>query len=188
MFNRNQAWDLLSIHMKNKNLLRHCLSVETVMRSLAKYFKEDEEVWGIVGLLHDGDYEEVKKDPSQHTLLMHKWLTEAGEKDEKILNAILSHNFAHTGQNAPQNNLEWSLYCCDELTGLIVACALVKPDKKLSSVTIDSVMNKWDKKQFASGVNRQQIAKCEDKLGIKLDEFIGIALKAMQEISTDLGL
>lgn len=188
MLTRNQALELLHAHMQNTNLRRHCYSVEAVMRALAKYFKEDEEVWGIVGLLHDGDYEEVKKNPSQHTLLMHKWLTLAGETDKRILETILSHNFAHTGQNAPKNNLEWSLYCCDELTGLIVAVALVRPDKKLASVTVDSVMNKWDKKQFAAGAKREQIARCEEKLGIKLIDFIQIALTAMQGVSKELGL
>lgn len=196
MITRQQAWELLNIHMKNQNLLRHCLAVEVVMRALAKHFGDDEEIWAVVGLLHDGDYEEVKKDPSQHTLLMHKWLTDAGETDKRILEAILSHNFAHTGQNpssslrasAPKNNLEWSLYCSDELTGLIVAVALVRPEKKLATVTVESVVKKWNIKQFAAGVRREQIAECEEKLGIKLPDFISIALKAMQEKSTDLGL
>lgn len=185
---RENAFILLNEHMKNRNLIRHCLSVESVMMALADYFHEDKGVWGIVGLLHDGDYEEVKKDPSQHTLLMHKWLTEAGETDTRILEAILSHNFAHTGQNQPKNNLEWSLYCCDELTGLIVAVALVRPDKKLSSVTVESVLKKWPVKTFAAGVNREQVGMCDEKLGIKLDDFIRLALTAMQGISAELGL
>lgn len=188
MTTRQKAWELLTSHMKNQNLLRHCLSAEAVMKALARHFKEDEEVWGVVGLLHDGDYEEVKKDPSQHTLLMHKWLTDAGETDTRILEAILSHNFAHTGHNAPKNNLEWSLYCCDELTGLIVAVALVRPEKKLASVSVESVMKKWNIKQFAAGVKREQIAECEVKLGIKLADFIQLALSAMQSISGELGL
>lgn len=204
MISRKQAWELLNEHMKNQNLLRHCLSVEAVMKALCNYFCEgnklnDEEkkgnactelceVWGIVGLLHDGDYEEVKKDPSQHTLLMHKWLVDAGETDKRILEAILSHNFAHTGQNAPKNNLEWSLFCCDELTGLIVAVALVRPEKKLATVTVESVMKKWDIKAFAAGVKREQIAMCEEKLNIELVDFIAIVLRAMQNISSELGL
>lgn len=185
---REEALSLLHAHMQNTNLRRHCYSVEAVMRALAKHFHEDEEVWGIVGLLHDGDYEEVKKDPSQHTLLMHQWLKDAGENDPRILEAILSHNFAHTGQNAPKNNLEWSLFCCDELTGLIVAVALVRPDKQLATVTVESVMKKWGIKQFAAGAKREQIAQCSEKLGIKLADFIAIALKAMQGRSKDLGL
>lgn len=188
MITRQQAWELLTSHMQNQNLRRHCLSVEAVMRALAKKFQGDEEKWGIVGLLHDGDYEEVKKDPSQHTIEMHQWLQKIGENDGEILSAILSHNFVHTGQNAPKNNLEWALFCCDELTGLIVAVALVRPDKKLSSVNVDSVMRKWDIKAFAAGVKREQIAKCQEKLGIPLPEFIGIAISAMQNISEELGL
>lgn len=185
---RQQAWELLNSHMKNQNLLRHCLAVEAVMGAFAKYFKEDEAIWRIVGLLHDGDYAEVKKDPSQHTLKMHQWLKDAGETDPRILEAILSHNFAHTGQNSPKNNLEWSLYCCDELTGLIVAVALVRPEKKLATVIVESVMKKWNIKQFAAGAKREQIAMCEEKLGIKLTDFVGIALKAMQDRSNELGL
>ncbi|MCL4338717.1 phosphohydrolase [Patescibacteria group bacterium] len=186
--NIEEARKLLHLHMQNTNLRRHCYSVAAVMRALACHFNEDEDVWEVVGLLHDGDYEEVKKDPSQHTLLMHKWLVEAGEKDERIFSAILSHNFVHTGKNPPKNKLEWSLYCCDELTGLIVAVALVRPDKKLSSVTVESVQKKWGKSEFAAGVDRNQIAKCEEILGIKLPEFIGIALSSMQSISSELGL
>ncbi|MBI3379726.1 phosphohydrolase [Candidatus Gottesmanbacteria bacterium] len=188
MISRQQAWELLNNHMKSQNLIRHCLAVEAVIKALARYFKEDEEVWGIVGLLHDGDYEEVEKDPSQHTLKMHQWLTDVGETDPRILEAILSHNFAHTGQNSPKNNLEWSLYCCDELTGLIVAVTLVRPEKKLSAVSVESVMKKWDIKQFAAGAKREQIAHCQEKLGIKLADFISIALKAMQYKSEELGL
>ncbi len=188
MITRQQAWELLDAHMKNKNLIRHCLSVEAVMRALAKHFGEDEEVYGIVGLLHDGDYEEVKDKPELHTIKMSEWLKEVGETDERILSAIASHNFAHTGQNPPKNNLEWSLFCCDELTGLIVAVALVRPDKKLLSVTTDSVMKKYKTKSFAAGAKREQIAMCEEKLGIKKEDFITKALKAMQEISQELGL
>jgi len=104
-----------------------------------------------------------------------------------LISAILSHNYGHTGENPPKNNLEWSLYCCDELTGLIVAVALVK-DRKLANVTVESVLHKWPNKNFAAGVNREQITQCEEKLKIKLVDFIGIALKAMQEISQELGL
>ena len=185
---REQALTLLKKHMSQENLLRHCYSVEAVMRALARFFKEDEQMWGIVGLLHDGDYEETKMSPEKHTLEMAEWLKAMGKTDPEILSAILSHNYAHTGQNPPKNKLEWSLYCCDELTGLIVAVTLVKPDKKLASVTVDSVMNKWRQKSFAAGVKREQIEECEARLGIPLKDFIEIALTAMQGISDDLGL
>lgn len=157
------------------------------MRSLSKHFGEDEEVWGIVGLLHDGDYEKTKDKPEEHTIKMVEWLKEAGETDEQIINAILSHNYAHTGQNQPDNNLEWSLYCCDELTGLIVAVALVK-GKSLANVTVESVLKKFPEKNFTAGVHREQIEMCQEKLNIPLDKFVEIALSAMKTISDYLSL
>jgi len=188
MISRERALELLHNKMQSTNLRRHCYAVEVVMKALAKHFKEDDDKWAVVGLLHDSDYEITKDNPKEHTLMTYNWLKEIGEDDEEILSAILSHNYAHTGNNEPKNKLEWSLYTCDELTGLIVACALVKPDKKLSSVTVNTVINKWNEKSFAAGVDRKQIELCEDKLGIKLNDFVGIALKAMQEIAPELGL
>ena len=188
MIARKQALELLHTNMQNVNLRRHCYAVEATMRALAKRFKEDEEKWGIVGLLHDGDYEKTKDIPEKHTIIMAEWLKETGEADEEMLSAILSHNYAHTGENPPKNKLEWSLYCCDELAGFIVAVALVRPDKKLASVTVDSILKKWDQKAFAAGVKREQIEECEPRLGIKLKEFVETTLAAMQGISGDLGL
>ena len=186
-FTRKEAWELLNQNMKNQNLIRHCLSVEAVMRALAEHFGKDQELWGLAGLLHDGDYEKTKDEPKQHTVVMARWLKEKGVENSELLEAILSHNFSHTGENPPKNNLEWSLYCCDELTGLIVAVALVK-DKKLASVSVESVMKKFPIAHFAAGVNRDQIKMCREKLGIELSDFIGIALKSMQAIGKDLGL
>ena len=196
MITREQALALLHTNMESQNLRRHCYAVEATMRALARYFKEDEEKWGIIGLLHDGDYEKTKETPEKHTLLMVDWLKEAGETDPEIISAILSHNYAHLVDTkvgdgvaqAPKNKLEWSLYCSDELTGLIVAVSLVRPDKRISSVTVDTVLKKWREKSFAAGVKREQIAECETRLGVPLNEFIGIALEAMQGISEDLGL
>jgi len=188
MITREQALKLLHENMQSPNLRRHCYAVEAVMKALAKHFREDEEKWRVVGLLHDGDYEKTKETSEKHTLLMADWLKEIGETDSEILSAILSHNYAHTGQNAPKNNLEWSLYCCDELTGFIVAVTLVRPDKKLSSVTIESILKKWPQKSFAAGVKREQIEECEKRLKIPLDEFIQIALTSMQSIAQELGL
>lgn len=188
MISREQALKLLHDNMQSANLRRHCYAVEAIMKALARHFEEDEEKWGIVGLLHDGDYEKTKETPQKHTLLMAEWLEKKGEKDPEILSAILSHNYAHTGQNAPKNKMEWSLYCCDELAGFIVAVALVRPDKKLSSVSVESILKKWDEKSFAAGVKRGQIEECKARLGISLNDFIPIALKAMQGISRELGL
>lgn len=185
---RDEALELLHSKMQNQNLRRHCYAVGAVMRSLAKLFNEDEAEWEIAGLLHDMDYEVTKDDPKRHTRLAIEWINET-DVSEDIKNAILAHGWGYVeGNPEPSNNMEWSIYCCDELTGLIVACALVKPDKKLSSVTVDSVKNKWNQKAFAAGVDREQIAKCEEKLNISLDEFIRIALTSMQDIHEELGL
>ena len=188
MITRQQALELLHKNMASPNLRRHCYSVEAVMRALAMRFKEDPEKWGIVGLLHDGDYEGTKETPEKHTLVMAEWLKEAGENDPEILSAILSHNYAHTGQNPPKNKLEWSLYCCDELTGFIVAVALVRPEKSLTSVTYENLIKKWPEKSFAAGVKREQVEECESRLGVPLNEFMETALLAMQGIAPDLGL
>lgn len=166
------------------------------MRALARYFDKGEksadakamaDKWGIVGLLHDGDYEFTKEKPEQHAKLMANWVRELGETDEELLTGIESHGWFHEGK-LPKTKMQWALYCCDELTGLIVAVALVKPDKKLDSVTVESVKKKWPQKSFAAGVKREQIAECESRLNIPLDEFIQIALTAMQSIAPDLGL
>ncbi|MCX6704486.1 MAG: HDIG domain-containing protein [Candidatus Woesebacteria bacterium] len=185
---KGQALTLLHSKMQSQNLRRHCYAVAAVIKALAKRFGENESKWETVGLLHDGDYEETKTTPEKHTVLMAEWLKEIGETDKEILDAILSHNFSHTGQNPPKNKLEWSLFCCDELTGLIVAVTLVRPEKKLSKVTVENILSKWNSKSFAAGVKREQIEMCEEKLGIKLPDFITISLKAMQGISSELGL
>lgn len=188
MINKEEALEILHANMQSVNLRKHCYAVEAVMRALGRHFDEDQNLWGIVGILHDGDYEKTKETPEKHTIVMTQWLKEKKVEDKEILEAILSHNFSHTGNNPPKNNLEWSLYCCDELTGLIVAVTLVRPTKKLADVTVENILDKWNSKSFAGGVKREQIEKCEEKLGIKLPSFIQIALSAMQGISSDLGL
>lgn len=188
MITRAQALELLHSKMQSINLRRHCYSVEAVMRALAMRFNEDPEKWGIVGLLHDGDYEETKPTPEKHTIVMAEWLKKMGENDPEILGAIFSHNYAHTGQNPPKNKLEWSLYCCDELTGYIIAVTLVRPEKQLSLVTMEHLLKKWPEKSFAAGVKREQVEECEGRLAIPIKEFMEIALKAMQSIAPDLGL
>jgi predicted hydrolase (HD superfamily) len=157
------------------------------MRALAKYFKEDEDKWEIVGLLHDGDYEFTKEDPANHAKLMVEWVKETGETDEELLTGIESHGWFHEGK-LPVTKMQWSLFCSDELTGLIIAVTLIRPDKKLANVTVESIQSKWKSKSFAAGVKREDIENCEKELGIKLPEFVEIALKAMQGISSELGL
>lgn len=184
--NREQALKLIKEMTKNQNLVKHMLAVEAEMRGLAKHFGEDEELWGLAGLVHDADYEEMKeKHPSAEFF---KQLEEL-KFDLKIIQAVKAHGWKfQPGLAEPQTKMEWSLYCCDELSGLIIACALVRPEKKLATVTVKSVLKKWKEKSFAAGVHREQIALCEEKLGIPLPEFVGLNLKSMQEISGDLGL
>lgn len=188
--NRENALKLLHDNMQNVNLRRHCYAVEAAMRGLARYFKEDEDIWGIAGLLHDVDYEVTKEnDPRKnHTKLALEWLKNL-DAHMDLYDAIAAHAWGYVeGAPEPKTKMQWSLYCCDELTGLIVAVALVKPEKKLASVTVDSVMNKWGNVGFARGVERGQIERCEDTLSIPLREFIQIVLTSMQTISGDLGL
>ncbi len=188
---RDQAVELLHTHMQNVNLRRHCYAVEVVMRELAKRFGEDPEVWGIAGLLHDADYEELKGTENvttDHTKLTIEWIKKL-DASVDITEAIAAHAWGYvTDAPQPTTKMQWSLYCCDELTGLIVAVALVKPDRKLSSVTVESIMKKWNEKSFAAGANRDQIKQCEARLKINLTDFVRISLTAMQSIAPKLGL
>lgn len=182
---RQEALELLQSMVSNKNLIRHGLAVEAVMRALAQKFGQDEEDWGLVGLLHDGDYEVTGKDLASHTLVITEKLKEKGVSDS-IINGIKAHSGLHKVNR--ENLLEKSVYAADELSGLITAVALVRPDKKLSSVNVDSILKKFPQKSFAAGANREQILTCESELNLKLKEFVTIGLKAMQEVSADLGL
>ena len=188
MITRAEAYKLLTDHVENQNLIRHCLAVEASMRALANYFSANVEAWGIAGLLHDADWEVTKDTPEQHTLVLADWLEDWDLGDEGIKEAILAHNHFHNGHEPPQSQFEWALYCADELTGLIVACALVQPDKKLASVDIDSIVSKFGQKSFAANIDREKISQCGEELGIELEDFVGIVLGAMQEIASDLGL
>lgn len=198
---REEAYKLMTEMLQNKNLQKHGLAVEAIMGALCNYLKQksldrgknvlneegfDEEEWAIVGLLHDADYELVEKDPNRHTLVTEEKLREVGGVSERIIEGIKAH---HDGIKTSRHNLmESSVYAADELSGLNTAVALVRPDKKLASVTVESVMKKFHQKAFAAGANREQILSCEKELNIPLEEFVGITLKAMQGISDELGL
>ena len=188
MLSRGEYLKILNQQIQNKNLIKHCLAVEASMKALAKYFDKNIELWARVGLIHDADWEQTMNAPSEHTKLTVEWLRTAGEKEKKIIDAVLSHNYHHNGYRAPNNLMEWSLYCCDELTGFIVAIALVRPDHKLSSVTVKSILKKFPQKAFAAGVDREAIKLCKEKLDLKLEEFVRLTLEAMKSISNDLGL
>ncbi|OGH02526.1 MAG: hypothetical protein A2798_02715 [Candidatus Levybacteria bacterium RIFCSPHIGHO2_01_FULL_37_17] len=187
---RDEAYNLLSQHIVNQNLIKHMLATEAVMRALCKRLLQNPSVqvldnWGLVGLLHDLDYEMAKEAPEKHGLISKDLLT--GKISEPQIYAIMAHNSKYT-KVEPKSALDWSIACCDELTGLIVASALIHPDKKLSSINAEFVMKRFREKNFAKGANRKSIERCKEKLGIELEEFIEINLEAMQEIAPILGL
>ncbi len=182
--NREETITLLKEYTKNKNLVKHALAVEAAMRDYAKRFEEDPEKWGVTGLLHDFDYERY---PSleDHPFKGVKILQEK-EYPEDMTRAILAHG-DHT-RVPRQTLLEKTLYAVDELTGLIVAVALVRPSKRIVDVKVSSVMKKWKDKSFARGVNRQDIEKGAGELEIDLREHVKNVLESMKKISSELGL
>lgn len=159
------------------------------MRALAKHFNEDEDLWGTAGFLHDADYEMFKDtDPKKHPSKIIEEL-EKRKADQRIIDAIKAHAWGWRDDlPEPKTKMEWSLYCCDDLSGFIIACALVRPERTLASLTVESILKKWPQKSFASGVHRENAELCQEKLGIPRGEFMEIALTAMQEIHRDLGL
>jgi len=185
MPDRNKIEQLICQKIRGQFLRNHLLASEAIMRALARKFGQDEELWGITGLVHDIDWEATESTPEQHSLVGAKWLTEAGFAPE-IVEAVRVHNHMHGIE--PKTLLEKSLWCAEELTGLIVACAFVQPDKKLASVKISSVKKKFKEKSFAAGVDREIISKCQEMIGLTLDELIELELKAMQDIAPSLGL
>jgi putative nucleotidyltransferase with HDIG domain len=182
---REKLLNLLKENLKSPNLIKHSLAVEAGMKALARYFGEDEEKWGIAGLLHDIDYEKTKGDPNLHSKVGSQILREMGF-DQEICDAVLTHNEAHG--ILPLSRMAKALFCLDPLTGLIVAATLVLPSKKLKDLKVENVLNRFKEKSFARGANREIIKKCEEYLGLPLEKFVEITLKAMQEISDQLGL
>ncbi|MGC9399322.1 MAG: HDIG domain-containing metalloprotein [Anaerolineae bacterium] len=180
---REEALELLKTYTKNKNLIKHALAVEAAMRAYARRFGEDEEKWGVVGLIHDFEYE---KYPDEHPAKGAELLREM-EMPEDLIRGVQAHAPALTGIT-PQNKMEQAIYAVDELTGLIVAVALVRPSKSIHDVKVSSVKKKWKDSSFARGVNRKDIEEGAEMLGVPLKEHIGVVLEAMQEIADDLGL
>ncbi len=183
--NREKALNLLKENLKNQNLVKHCLAVEAAMRKLAKHFNEGEEEWGTCGLLHDIDYEKTKGDPKLHSKVGSEMLKDLGF-DEETCQAVLTHNEAHGIE--PQSLMAKALYCIDPLSGLIVAATLVLPSKKLVDLETENVLNRFKEKAFARGANREIIAKCQELLNLKLEDFVKMVLSAMQKISDQLEL
>ena len=185
MLTKDHALKILHENIKNKNLRKHHYAVAAAMRGLAVHLNQDPDRWEVVGLLHDADYEQTKDNPEKHTLVLGEILDREGA-DPELIRAIQSHNYEYTGLE-PQTLMEWSLFSCDDLTGLIVAVALVHPGK-LSGLGGESVLKKFDSKSFAAGADREKIQRCEGTLDLNLEEFTGIVLEAMREESDLLGL
>ncbi len=180
--NRDAAWELLTTYTKRPNLQKHALAVEAAMRRYALEFGEDKERWGVVGLLHDFDYEAF---PDEHPDRGTTMLEELGYPED-VIHAIRAHA-SFTG--APrESRLDKALYAVDELTGFIVAVALIRPSKSLAEVTVASVRKKLKSKAFCKPVNRNELQEGAEDLGIEMDEHIGHVLTAMQEIADELGL
>ena len=180
-----ESREIFRQYVRTDNLIKHCIATEAIMRALARRLGEDEGLWGMAGLLHDLDFEETKEDPPSHGLKTAQVLAEKGVSGI-IIQAIKAHNAEALGIQRTQS-IDSALTAAENITGLIVATALVYPDRKLSSVKVSSVIKRMKEKAFAKNVRREAILECQ-KLGLSLEEFVGISLKAMQDLSQDLGL
>jgi putative nucleotidyltransferase with HDIG domain len=182
---RQRALELMKSRLEQESLQKHCLASEAIMRALAPRFDEDPDLWGLVGLLHDIDYEDTKEEMDQHGLITGKILEEEG-LDPRVIDAIKYHNAQNLGLERSKP-IHFALTAGETITGMIVAAALVNPDKKIASVKVKSIKKRMKAKEFARSVNRDHIRLCEE-IGIPLDEFIGISLEAMGGIGDELGL
>jgi putative nucleotidyltransferase with HDIG domain len=181
---REIALELFRRYNKSESLLKHALSVEGVMRYMAKKAGEDEEKWGITGLIHDLDYEMY---PDQHCSMTEKILRE-NRWPEEYIRAVVSHGWDLVSDIKPVSLLEKTLYAIDELTGLVYTSALVRPSKSVLDMEAKSVKRKWSDKKFAAGVDRSVIEKGASMLGVSLDELITDCIMGMREVSEDIGL
>lgn len=181
---REDAWRILSDNVKSENLRCHALAVEAVMRHLARKRGEDEEMWGVIGLVHDVDYERF---PDEHLsrapeiLRGHDW-------PEEYVRAVLSHGWGIVTDVEPRTDLEKALYAVDELTGLVAAAALVRPSKSVLDLPVKSVMKKWKDRAFAAGVDRSVIEKGAAMLGVELAELVADTIEGMRAVAARIGL
>lgn len=211
MVNKEQALELIREHVKNENIVKHMLTVKSLMEGvydelknrgkteqeprrfsrgsdpLASELGGSKEEWGMAGLLHDGDYCEGVPDEKQGIQIV-EWAREKGyEIPENVAYAMAAHNWHNTGAE-PKTLMDWTIFCGDSLTGLIVAATLVLPDKKMSDLTADRVLKRFKEPSFAKGTRRDEIAMCEEKIGLTLEEFVSVSLKAIQKIAPEIGL
>jgi len=181
---REQAWALLTRHNRNEKALKHALAVEAVMRHFAGKRGQDQEKWGLVGLIHDLDYEQF---PDQHCAKSRELLEAEGWPDE-LIRAAVSHGWGICSDVEPESEMEKALFAVDELTGLVAAAALVRPSKSLTDLTAKSVRKKWKEKRFAAGVSREIIEKGAQMLGMELSEMITDVIAGMRQVAGQIGL
>ena len=181
---RDEAFDLLKKYNRSDSLIKHALSVEGVMRYCARKRKEDEEKWGIVGLIHDLDYEQF---PDQHCKKTESILSEYNWPEEYI-RAVVSHGWGICTDIEPQSEMEKVLYAIDELTGLVTTTALVRPSKSVLDLKPKSVKKKWKDKRFAAGVDRSIIERGAEMLGVQVTDLINDTIMGMQDVAEQIGL
>lgn len=181
---REEALELFRRYNKSDSLYKHALSVEAVMRYMARKHGEDEEKWGIIGLVHDLDYEMY---PDQHCTMTEKILKEEGWPEEYV-RAVVSHGYGICSEVEPLTLLEKTLFAIDELTGLVTTSALVRPSRSVLDMEAKSVRKKWTDKRFAAGVDRSVIEKGAAMLGVDLNDLISDTISGMREVAGDIGL
>jgi predicted hydrolase (HD superfamily) len=181
---REEAFELLKKYNRSESLIKHALAVEGVMRYFAGKRGENEDIWGIVGLIHDLDYE---KYPEQHCKKTEEILRD-NKWPEEIIRAVVSHGWGICSDVEPQSEMEKVLFAIDELTGLVFTTALVRPSKSVMDMKPKSVKNKWKDKRFAAGVNRSIIEKGADMLGVQVSELINDTIMGMREVAEAIGL
>ncbi|MDD5761017.1 MAG: HDIG domain-containing protein [bacterium] len=181
---REEAWTILTEHVKTPSLLSHALAVEAVMRHVARKRGEDEELWGIIGLVHDVDYEEHPDEHLRHAteiLRRHGW-------PEECVRAVASHGWGLFTDVAPVTDMEKTLFAIDELTGLVAAAALIRPSRSVLDLPVKSVMKKWKDKGFAAGVDRKVIEKGAALMETPLEELIADTIEGMKTVAETIGL
>jgi len=197
MITREQALELINVRVYNKNIVKHMVALEALMGGMHDKLREmgrgegelggTKEEYMLAGLLHDGDYcDEVPVEIQGIQIV--DWAKEAGYiVPENVAHAMAAHNWHNTGVE-PKSLMDWTIFTGDSLTGLIVATCLVLPSRKLADVTVDMVLRRFKEKNFAAGTRRDEIAMCQEKLGISLEDFVSISLKSVQNISSEIGL
>ncbi len=186
-FTRENALELLKKHNKDEGHIKHALAVEASMKFFAEKMGGDVDKWGMAGLLHDIDWEEMQETPERHTIEGARWLSEEGYPED-IVRAVLAHGWGICSDVKPESDMEKVLFTIDELTGLVMTAALVRPSRSVQDLEVKSVKKKWKDKAFAKGVDRELIVKGAEMIPMPLDTVIEWVILAMRRIEPDLGL